>query len=101
VAWLAWGVVAGLLGGFGVGSGVVWHRFGRVLEGSYLAIWANFGPQLEVPQKFGNLPPQSLWVTPDDPPSRPAARKAPQVEVSASGRLPQLQGSASGRLPPE
>ena len=38
VAWLAWGVVAGLLGVVYGGSGTVWGRFGNVLEGGYLAI---------------------------------------------------------------
>ena len=55
-AWPASGVVAGLLGVVGGDSGVVWGRFGHVLEGSNLAIWAHFGPRLEVPQKFGPPP---------------------------------------------
>ena len=44
VAWLAWGVVAGLLGLLWAGSGTVLDPFGDVLEGPFRIILLNFGP---------------------------------------------------------
>ena len=42
VAWLAWGVVAGLLGVVWNGSGPVLAPFGDVLEGPFWIILTNF-----------------------------------------------------------
>ena len=46
VAWLAWGVVAGLLGVVWNGLGAVlnFNPFGDVLEGPFWILLVNFGP---------------------------------------------------------
>ena len=67
MAWLAWAVVADLLGIVWGGSGSVWRNvwgcFGGMVWAHSGAIWRPFGAQIHRirdAQKYGNPPPEDL-----------------------------------------
>ena len=58
VAWLAWGVVAGLLGVVWDGSGPVLGPFGKVLDKPFWTILVDLDPLLKLRKKDVYRPPE-------------------------------------------
>ena len=96
VAWLVWGVVAGLVGLVCGGSGLVWEVFGNVLEGCFGVLPGSFGPQIHRWGVLGFLAPRRgvnhsrAGGSPYRPPLRGTPQRVPPGPLGPNSKAQKL-----------